>query len=233
MWLYISLSYLLVIWGGVGIYVFSQIKKTYNKGAVFPRKLLLIWFVMWGFHHLAVILSLIYAIWLIPIHKLVALVFGLVICGVGIVILLTGMQEFRSLPRSLGQDASRLVTKGIYQWSRNPQFIGWFLVLLGISLMGRSGLAFLLSGMFVIVIHLYTIRMEEPYLERIFGEAYHYYKLRTPRYIGIPKESESGLNDAKRSIDGDLHSPAFWHTSRDQLPSITPETNDVDPRKPV
>jgi hypothetical protein len=28
----------------------------------------------------------------------------------------------------------------------------------------------------------------EPYLERVFGEGYRLYKLRTPRYIGIPKE---------------------------------------------
>lgn len=44
------------------------------------------------------------------------------------------------------------------------------------------------GGVFTIVIHLYTTRMEEPYLERLYGEEYRRYKLNSPRYIGIPKK---------------------------------------------
>ena len=97
------------------------------------------------------------------------------------------MIEFQSLRRISGGDTSRLVTTGIYQWSRNPQYVGWPLTLLGIALMGRSALAFLFTAVFMIALHLYTIWMEEPYLEQIFGEPYQSYKLKTARYIGIPK----------------------------------------------
>ena len=31
------------------------------------------------------------------------------------------------------------------------------------------------------------ILLEEPYLERIFGEEFRSYKSKTPRYLGIPK----------------------------------------------
>ncbi len=107
--------------------------------------------------------------------------------AIGAVILPMGMIEFRSLSRSCGQDISKLITTGIYRWSRNPQFIGWFLILLGISLAGRSGFAFVLTGVFVIVIYLYTVLLAEPYLESLYGEEYRSFKLRTARWIGIPK----------------------------------------------
>ncbi|GMT46904.1 MAG: hypothetical protein IEMM0007_0470 [bacterium] len=157
MWLYIGLCIFLSIWIILCIYVFSGIKKTYDRAGVFTDKLLNTWFVMWAFHHIPVILS-------------------------------AGMIGFRSLRISTGQDVSKLVTSGIYRWSRNPQFIGWVLMLSGISLAGRSGLAFVLTGVFAIVIHLYTTRMEEPYLERLYGEGYRQYKLSAPRYIGIPEK---------------------------------------------
>ncbi|NOZ76718.1 MAG: isoprenylcysteine carboxylmethyltransferase family protein [Euryarchaeota archaeon] len=175
------------IWVILGMYVFSAIKKTYDKGGTFTNDLLVIWYIMWGFHHLPVVLSSLYGVWQLPINRTLALAGGLVIFIVGAVILAVGMIEFRSLRRATGQDISQLVTTGIYRRSRNPQFIGWFLVLLGISLVGRSGLAFILTAVFTIVIHLYTIWMEEPYLERIFGEEYRCYKSRTARWIGMQK----------------------------------------------
>ncbi|NOY39494.1 MAG: isoprenylcysteine carboxylmethyltransferase family protein [Nitrospirae bacterium] len=188
MWLYTGLCISISIWIVLGIYVFSEIKKTYDRGGVFTDKLLNIWFVMWAFHHVAVILSSLYGVWLIPVNRTLALISGLFTFVFGTVILSAGMIGFRSLQRSYGQDTSRLVTSGIYRWSRNPQFIGWALMLSGISLAGRSGFAFVLTGVFTIVIHLYTTRMEEPYLERLYGEEYRQYKLSTPRYIGIPKK---------------------------------------------
>jgi hypothetical protein len=55
--LYASLSVSIGIWVVLGIYVFSEVKKTYTRNGVFTNKLLSLWFVMWGFYHLAVILS--------------------------------------------------------------------------------------------------------------------------------------------------------------------------------
>ncbi len=188
MWLYTGLCVSLSIWIILGVYVFSEIKKTYDRAGVFTDKLLNTWFVMWAFHHVPVILSSLYGVWQIPINRSFALTGGLITFVVGTIILSAGMIGFRSLRISTGQDVSKLVTSGIYRWSRNPQFIGWVLMLSGISLAGRSGLALVLTGVFIIVIHLYTTRMEEPYLERLYGEEYRQYKLSTPRYIGTPKK---------------------------------------------
>ncbi len=61
-------------------------------------------------------------------------------------------------------------------------------MLLGISLAGRSGFAFALTGVFVIVIYLYTILLAEPYLESLYGDEYRSFKLGTQRWIGLPKK---------------------------------------------
>ncbi|MHA1711877.1 MAG: methyltransferase family protein [Candidatus Freyarchaeota archaeon] len=119
--------------------------------------------------------------------KQLASVSGLFTLGVGIVVMLMGMIEFRSLRKISGLETTELVTTGIYRWSRNPQFFGWFLALLGVSLIGRSGFAFLLTIGYIILCHFYITQIEEPYLERVFGEKYLLYKSKTPIYIGILK----------------------------------------------
>jgi len=180
--LYIGLGVSIGIWIVLGIYVFSEIKKAYNKKGIFTNKLLSSWYTMWAFHHIPVVLASLFGIWLIPVNRTFALAGGLIIFVVGLIIF-----EFRSLRRSTGQDVSKLITTGIYRWSRNPQFIGWFLMLLGISIIGRSGFALALTIVFIVAIHLYTIRLAEPYLENLYGEEYRLYKSRTGRWIGIPK----------------------------------------------
>ena len=142
--------------------------------------------------HLALVsLAAVCGVWQLQFNSAAALGGGLALAGVGLALLLTGMITFRSLRRISGMESSRLLTKGIYRWSRNPQYIGWFICLLGISLMGRSGLAFLLTILLIIGIHLYNTRLEEPYLEHVFGDEYRDYKSRTARYIGIPKKRSS------------------------------------------
>lgn len=171
----------------LGLYVLLETKRAYDKGSALSKGLSVGWWVLDTVHCLLVILSSLYAVWPLPINEVAALIGGSVMVGVGIVVMLAGMIEFRSIHSISGLDTSELVTSGIYQWSRNPQYFGWFLVLLGISLVGSSGLALLYTMIAIILFHFYVTRMEEPYLEHIFGEKYLLYKERTPRYMGIPK----------------------------------------------
>lgn len=171
----------------LGLYVLLETKKTYDNGKTLSKGLSTGWWMLDTVHCLLVILSSLYTVWLILINEKVALIGGSVTLGVGVVVMLAGMVEFHSVRRISGVDTSQLVTTGIYRWSRNPQYFGWFLVLSGISVIGRSWLALFYTMIAIILFHFYTTQVEEPYLERIFREKYLLYKERTPRYIGIPK----------------------------------------------
>lgn len=182
----IILGISIAIWLILAAYVFAEVKKTYERDGLFSNRLLTLWFVMWGFFLLAVLLAALDSIWPLPIDSLAALILGIMLIIAGLALLAAGMLEFRSWRRSCGQDASELVTTGVYRWSRNPQFLGCLLSLLGIALAGRSGLAFALAGVASAIIIWYTLRLAEPYLERLYGEAYRRYKSSTPRWIGRP-----------------------------------------------
>ena len=162
-------------------------KRAYDLGKPLSRGTSLGWWILDTVHCLLVVLSSAYALWPVPVNETAALIGGAVALVVGLILMLMGMFEFRSIRRVSGLDSSELVTTGIYRWSRNPQYLGWFLVLFGASLIGRSGLALLYTTVGVILFHFYITRMEEPYLERIFGDEYRLYKSRTPRYIGMSR----------------------------------------------
>ena len=81
------------------------------------------------------------------------------------------------------QDRTELVTSGIYQFSRNPAFLGFDLMYIGVMLMYCNYLTVPLSVFSIVMLHL-QILQEERYLEETFGEAYREYKRQTFRYLG-------------------------------------------------
>jgi protein-S-isoprenylcysteine O-methyltransferase Ste14 len=79
-----------------------------------------------------------------------------------------------------------LVTDGPYAYSRNPMMTGAFLMLTGIGILaGSITLTFVITPIFVFLSILEFKQIEEPELEKRFGEAYMEYKKRTP--IIFPK----------------------------------------------
>ncbi|MHA1439239.1 MAG: methyltransferase family protein [Promethearchaeota archaeon] len=173
---------ILILYGAI---IFKKTKTIYDKVDVLPKWLSISWSVMYGIGWFSLILC---DIWLIPINIIIAFIFGGVLIVIGIIILFVSMVQFKSISRSFGRDTSQLITGGIYRWSRNPQNLGCFLILFGTSLITKSILAFLLSIVYLIIIHLYIIILEEKYLELIFKEDYVNYKKRTSRYFGIPEK---------------------------------------------
>ena len=81
-------------------------------------------------------------------------------------------------------EKTALVTEGIYQFSRNPAFLGFDLVYLGMVLMFFSYVLLALSLLAAAMFHLQIVYGEEPFLLRAFGEEYADYCRRVRRYWG-------------------------------------------------
>ena len=77
----------------------------------------------------------------------------------------------------------KLVTKGIYAFSRNPAFLAFDLIYIGIVLMYCNIPLIILSVFAIVILHL-QILSEEKFLESIKKEEYLEYKKSTGRYLG-------------------------------------------------
>lgn len=81
-------------------------------------------------------------------------------------------------------DKTELVTKGIYQISRNPAFLGFDLVYIGMILMFFNWILFIVSMFAMIMFHLQIVNVEEDFLLESFGDEYLSYKKKVCRYVG-------------------------------------------------
>ena len=89
----------------------------------------------------------------------------------GLVLCLAGIWAFRSITKVTGREANRLVIHGIYRWSRNPQYLGYGVVVLGAVIGYWSSTAWLALIGYVLLAY-FTVRVEEAHLANVFGEAY-------------------------------------------------------------
>jgi len=78
-------------------------------------------------------------------------------------------------------ETQRLVTTGIYAYSRNPMVLGYSLLPVGMGLMFQSiGMVIALTPAVLLLNYLIVKRREEPRLLERFGEEYARYKAETP-----------------------------------------------------
>ena len=81
------------------------------------------------------------------------------------------------------EDKTEFISNGIYKISRNPAFVGFDLMYIGICLLYCNVLTVIFSLFAIIMLH-FQILQEEKYLEKTFGEIYIAYKNKVFRYIG-------------------------------------------------
>jgi protein-S-isoprenylcysteine O-methyltransferase Ste14 len=125
------------------------------------------------------------------------LVGGLVvIIGGGLV--LWGIRTL-SMHQSLGLKA-KLVTEGPYQYSRNPQYVGFILMYAGITLVAYSFMA-LVTGTIMIVMFAILPFSEEPWLRQQYGKAYVEYCKQVPRFIDPRSFKPKILNKIPRQLE--------------------------------
>lgn len=79
--------------------------------------------------------------------------------------------------------STAVVTSGVYRISRNPIYLGWFLVLLGAGLENASLFEVAASVLMIGLLHWMVVLPEEGYMEATFGEDYVRYKKRVRRWL--------------------------------------------------
>ncbi|HHF7318970.1 TPA: isoprenylcysteine carboxylmethyltransferase family protein [Haemophilus influenzae] len=78
---------------------------------------------------------------------------------------------------------TKLVSTGIFRFSRNPMYLSLLLMLIAWVLWLGNSLAWLDIIVFVLAINQFQIAKEEAYLENKFGDEYRRYKQKVRRWL--------------------------------------------------
>jgi protein-S-isoprenylcysteine O-methyltransferase Ste14 len=119
-----------------------------------------------------------------PVHWISAVIaVSLILIGVALVA--AGIRNFlrAGTPVPTNEPTRALVTSGIHGRTRNPIYLGFFLVYFGIGIVVRSPWILILTLPLAIAIRYGVVAREEAYLERRFGDTYRDYKSRVRRWV--------------------------------------------------
>ena len=86
----------------------------------------------------------------------------------------------------------RFVPHGPFRFIRNPMYVGWVTILLGLALYLASASMVLYAMAVFFLIHTFVVRVEEPGLRKRFGEEYAEYCRRVPRWLPRLSRGHSG-----------------------------------------
>jgi protein-S-isoprenylcysteine O-methyltransferase Ste14 len=113
--------------------------------------------------------------------------FALIFCTVGFAIVLAGVLTFwraKTTVNPLTPEATTtMVTSGIYHFTRNPMYLGFFFVLVGWATHLSNVLAFALLPLFVWYMNRFQILPEERALGARFAHAFTAYKGSVRRWL--------------------------------------------------
>ena len=112
---------------------------------------------------------------------------SLALVATGCIFCIAGVVSFRFAKTTVlpnkPEQASSLVTSGVYKFSRNPMYLGFAFILAGWGVWLGSMWAFLGVAGFIAYITLFQIIPEERALHQLFGEQFDDYKSRVKRWL--------------------------------------------------
>lgn len=113
---------------------------------------------------------------------------GIAVAAIGVFVFIIAMVNMRDSWRAgiPEKDKTELVTSGIYRISRNPAFLGFDLMYIGLLFAFFSFVHLIFVIFVVLMLHL-QILQEEEFLADTFGEKYIDYKNKTGRYFIFDK----------------------------------------------
>jgi len=81
------------------------------------------------------------------------------------------------------KEPGQLVIDGAFRYTRNPMYLGFSLMLLGLAIIFPVPTSFVLVIAFIVIIDRWHIPFEEAAMERKFGDAYREYKTQVRRWL--------------------------------------------------
>jgi protein-S-isoprenylcysteine O-methyltransferase Ste14 len=132
---------------------------------------------------LPMVVSWVYAVFLPLQLGTIWLYSGLIICLFGMIFTIVAILNFATSPKD------KVITKGLYRFTRNPTYIGMILMQTGLGIACSSWLYLLLTVVLIILLNA-NLSAEERYCLYRYGDDYLKYKNKTPRWIGIPKSEK-------------------------------------------
>ena len=115
------------------------------------------------------------------------IIFGSFMIISGLIIILSAIILFKKYQTTITplnpSKATKLITDGIYKFSRNPMYLGLLLVLLGISIILNLTGGFFLIPLFILYLNLFQIIPEENAMVDLFKDEFLEYKKKVRRWI--------------------------------------------------
>lgn len=135
--------------------------------------------------------AMMWAISLFSLETLMVIPGSLWIAGclwlMGGLVSLFGVIAFRQVKTTVDprvpDRTSHLVIVGIYQWSRNPMYLGFVIFLIGWAIFLSNILSFFLIPIFVFYITHFQIKPEERFMLEKFADEYEAYSTKVRRWI--------------------------------------------------
>src|SRR5215813_14056842 len=109
-----------------------------------------------------------------------------VLAGSALVLICTAMLSTRGIGTLSGEEwfmPREFVATGPFRFVRNPMSLGGVVLLTGIALWHRSAFGLGFAAAMFLVTHLVAVYMEEPGLEKRFGDSYREYRRNVRRWL--------------------------------------------------
>lgn len=158
--------------------------RDFKSGTTFRSATAVAIYLGWSCHAAAFIAALLLDPYRVTIAPVAAAVIGTFLAAAGAAMFILGMRRFQSFGQVTGTEVGGLVTSGVYTISRNPQYTGWILLLVGAAVAARSPLGVALALAVLVAMYIW-IPHEERHLEEEFGDDYVRYRRQVPRFVGV------------------------------------------------
>jgi protein-S-isoprenylcysteine O-methyltransferase Ste14 len=137
---------------------------------------------------LASVIAMLLLHFFLPVARIIAApwdLLGIMIMIAGAVINVMADNLFHRVRTTVRpfEESTKLVTTGLYRFSRNPMYLGFVLILIGVAVLCGSLTSFFVAVIFAVLMDREFIAREEKMLARKFGVVWQEYETKTRRWI--------------------------------------------------